>query len=333
MDVKDALFDEIDMSDLLEGNKAARRVLGRDGAYDRAQYRHWRNHLVQLYLSSVKWYGLPAGVEPRTVEYVLALFGMGALFTEDGGYLFGQTSPGSALNINYSPNAVQITSPAGDSWTRHALTWVGSDMQVHAADCALCYDNLYRKPVMPDITYYAKRLATVDRVADVNVSAQLTPWIIAGSEAQDRNAKRLITKLQENSQYLVINDAMVTGGVPSVLATAAPFVADQLHEYKTNLLAEYLCSIGVDNDPHADKKANRNIAEIVQNNEQVMLARNARLAARRQFCERAHDVFGLDLWCEWAAPHIEEETQDAALVDDSSYAEESDEAGERGYTA
>lgn len=325
-DVTDALFDEIDMSDLLQGNKQARQVLGRDGAYDVAQYRHWRNHLLNLYVSSVEWLGLPEGIEPRTVEYVLARFGMGALFTDEGGYLFGQTSPGSALNINYSPNRVQITSPAGDSWTRHALTWVDEALSVRAADCALCYDTMERRPAMPDISYYAKRLATVDRVADVNISAQLTPWIIAGSEAQDGNTKRLINKLRSNSQFIAVNDAYGAGAVPTVLVTAAPFVADKLFDYKTNLLAEYLCSIGVDNDPNADKRAQRAIAEIVQNNEQVMIARRARLEPRREFCERVNAVFGLDIWCEWAAPHIEEETQPAPLLDDSSFGEETNKA-------
>lgn len=329
--VTDALFDEIDVSDLLQGNKQMRRVLGRDGAYDRAQYIHWRTHLMNLYISSVRWYGLPAGIEPRTVEYVLMYFGMGALFEDCGGMLFGQTSPGSKLNINYSPNRVTITSPGGQSWQRHALSWVDGDGVVQSADCAICYDTMMRRPALPDIQYYAKRLATIDRVADVNVSAQLTPWIIAGSEVQERNTKRLVEKLSANSQYLTINDSYTTGGVPSVLNTAAPFVADKLNDYKINLIAEYLSSIGVDNDPNADKRANRNVAEIVQNNEQVMIARNARLDARRQFCERAKTVFGLDIWCEWAAPHIEEETQSDVLIDDTTFGEQVGQAEEKGY--
>ena len=183
---------------------------------------------------------------------------------------------------------------------------------------------------MTDIAYYAKRLATVDRVADVNIGAQLTPWIIAGTEAQEGNTKRLINKLRENSQFLTVNDSYVTGGMPTVLVTAAPFVADKLFDYKTNLVAEYLCSIGVDNDPNSDKRAQRNIAEIVQNNEQVMIARRARLEPRREFCERVNAVFGLDIWCEWAAPHIEEETQPAPLMDDSSFDDETGKAHERG---
>lgn len=328
--VTESLFDDLEMSDLLAGNKQARRVLGADGAYDLAQYRHWRNHLLNLYESSIEWHGLPAGIDPRAVEYVLARFGMGALFEDEGGYLFGQTSPGSALNINYSPNRVQITSPAGDSWTRHALAWVADDVTVRPPDCAICWDTQERRPAMPDISYYAKRLATVDRVADVNISAQLTPWIIAGTDAQEGNTKRLISKLRANSQFLTVNDSYVTGGMPTVLVTAAPFVADMLFDYKTNLLAEYLCSIGVDNDPSADKKAQRAIAEIVQNNEQVMIARRARLAPRREFCERVRDVFGLDIWCEWAAPHIEAETQPTDLLDDSSFGEVIDDAHREG---
>lgn len=313
MDVKNALFDELDVSDLLAGNKQARRVLGRDGAYDMMQYRHWRTHLANLYVTSIRWYGLPAGIEPRTVEYVLAVYGMGGLFESDGGFLFSQTSPGSRLNINYSPNRVTITSPAGDSWQRNALAWVDDSGEVRLPNCVLCFDSTMRRPAMQDIEYYAKRLATIDRVADVNISAQLTPWVIAGGEAQEGNTKRIINKLRENAQYLTVNDAYA-GAAPTVLSTAAPFVADKLQEYKTNLIAEYLGSIGVDNDPNADKRAQRSTAEIAQNNEQVMIARNARLEPRREFCRRAHDVFNLDIWCEWAAPHIEAESSATEYV-------------------
>lgn len=297
------IFDGIDISDLVAGNRYARQLDNQATGYDKKQFFHWRTHLVNIYLSSIEWEGLPGGIDPRAVEYVLMVYGCGAMFEEDGGHLFGAASMADNLNINYNPNRVLITSPAGNSWQRHAQAWV-LDGEVMMADCALCWDTMRRAPALADINYYAKRLARIDRVADVNVEAQLTPYIIAGSDAQEANSRALIERLRSHAQYITYNNQLNDAAdVIQVLNTQAPFVADQLYKVKRELINEFLTSIGVDNDPNADKREARPVAEIVQNNEQVMLARRARLEPRRQFCERVREVFGLDISVKWSPVH------------------------------
>lgn len=299
----DDIFDGIDVNEIVAGNKAARRMENATEGFDRRQFYHWRTHLVNLYLTSIEWEGLPGGIDSRAMEYVLMVYGCGAMFEEDGGHLFGAASMADRLNINYNPNRVLITSPAGQSWIRHAQSWV-LDGEVMGADCALCWDTMSRTPAMSDINYYARRLARIDRVADVNVMAQLTPFVVVGSDAQEMNSRALIERLRNNSQFITYNNQLgdITDAV-QVLQTQAPYVADNLYKLKRELLDEYLTSIGIDNDPEADKREARPVAEIVQNNEQVMIARGARLEPRRAFCERVRELFGLDVTVRWSAVH------------------------------
>lgn len=301
------LFGEVDVTDLLAGNKWARNIPSHAQGYDRRQYHHWFNLLLNAALSSIEWEGLPAGIDARALEYNLLYFGMGAMFEESGGLLFAKASNQGYININYNPNKVLITSPAGDTWERFARTHVeetSAGPVVHRADCAVCFDSNARRPLVPDIKYYAKRLATIDRICDVNVEAQATPFIIAGRDSSEQNTKRIIAMLRAHNQYITVNaDNPDFDTEIQVLQTAAPYVADKLADYKTHLVQEYLTAIGIDNDPNATKAERRTTSEILQNNEQVMIARRARMQPRLEFCERVREVFGIEIGVRWAASH------------------------------
>lgn len=315
----DELFDSVDVSEIVASGKQARKLLSDAQGYDVRQYRHWVNHLTNLYISSVKWEGLPAGIDSRAVEYILLTYGCGALFSEDGGHLFGACSNMERLNINYNPVEVLITAPNGGigPWVRHTVPWV-CEGQIMDADCALCWDTMTRTPIRQDINYYAMRLAKIDRIIDVNSEAQLTPYIIVGSDAQEMNSRALIEKLRSHAQFITYNNQLGDiGDTIQVLQTEAPYMGDVLYKLKKDLTSEFLTSIGIDNDPNADKMQHRPVAEVIQNNEQVMIARRARLEPRRQFCEKARELFGLEINVTWAAVHETEETSPAvALTED-----------------
>lgn len=311
------IFDSVDVSEIVASSNQARKLLNQSEGYDVRQYKHWQNHLINLYISAVKWEGLPAGIDPRAVEYTLMTYGCGALFMEDGGHLFGAASNQNGLNINYNPVEVLITSPNGaiGPWTRHTVPWV-ADGVVMDADCALCWDNMTRTPVLSDINYYARRLARIDRIIDVNSEAQLTPYIIVGSDAQEMNSRQIIDKLRSHSQFITYNNQLGDiGDTIQVLQTNAPYMGDVLYKLKKDLVSEFLTSIGIDNDPNADKMQHRPVAEVIQNNEQVMIARRARLEPRRQFARKCFELFGLELSVEWGAVHETAETEPAVALD------------------
>lgn len=292
--------------DLMLGRNHVRELLSPAAGYDVMQYRYWKSYLTSLALSAFEWEGMPAGIDTRAIEYILLHWGLGALFMEDGGFLFAQCASSNMLNMYYNPNECVLTAPNGSMWTRHAQTYV-KDGELMVPDCVVVFDNMNREPLDVYIDWYSKRLATYDRIADINIGAQRTPWIITGSEETKRTRKAWVRRLFENDQYIEINSNAGggLGEVPQVLPTEAPFVADKIFEAKQKLLNEALTLIGVDNTNN-EKRERQIVDEVLANNEQISLLRRSRMECRRSFCEKANALYHLDINVKFAAPHISE---------------------------
>lgn len=284
--------------------------------YDRLQYSYWYSYLMEMAIAAFEWEGVPEGIDTRAIEYILLHWGLGGMFMEDGGHLFAQAASSNMLNMYYNPNEVMLTAPNGMMWERHALTWVENTpfgQAVRDADCSLCFDNMLRHPLVPYIKWYAKRLATYDRTADVNICAQKTPYIIKGAEEARRTRQSVIKALASNDQYIEVNSELGIGDVVDVLPTNAPFVADKIFECKAKILNEALTLIGCDNTNN-EKRERVVVDEVLSNNEQIALLRRSRLECRTRFCEQANRMFGLDMKVKWGVPHLMEPSADAGMT-------------------
>ena len=261
------------------------------------QYRKvWQKAFESLAMSSISWHGVPVAIDRRAIEYILLHFGMGALFMDEGGHLFAQSSFADQINMYYNPNEVMLTSPAGQWWYRHAQGWI-KDGEYMPADCAICWDNMERIPLIYKIRQYAQRIARYDYIQDMNIDAQLTPWVIAGKPEGPKQLIKMQKKLERRDQFWPVTD-LGLDELPIVMPTGAPFVADKIAQVKQVLINECLTLIGYDNT-NIDKKERVQTAEVLSNNEMIMGLRESRLKARQQFVERANVLFGLDMSVEW----------------------------------
>lgn len=287
--------------DLMLGRKHIRDNFTAQGKVLQAnQEDFWKQFLVNLALGTIKWNNVPAGIDTRAIEYILLFYGCGGIFTEQGGHLFAQASYADNMNLYYNPNEVLLTAPSGQTWYRHCESWVSGTPElpiVEEPDCAVVWDNMMRVPFFNLIDNYARRIAKYDAIADINIEAQRTPWVIVSRPEGKRNASRLQAKLDANDQYLKLNDEQASE-LPYVLQTNAPFVADKIHTVKHVLINEVLTLLGVDNS-NVDKKERVQTSEVLSNNEMIMALRESRLKCRQQFCERANTLFGLDMSVEW----------------------------------
>lgn len=255
-----------------------------------AQYRRvWYHALKQIALSVIKWDGMPAGIDSRAVEYILLHFGCGGMFQESGGLLFAQGSYADMINMYYNPNEVLLTAPSGQYWYRHAQPWGDSLGIVHDADCAVCWDNMERRPLLPTLKTYAQRIAMYDYVMDMNVKAQLTPWVIVANEQKKKQRNRVRRKLEAKDLIWEVSEAGAEE-LPFVMQTGAEFVADKIQALKMVLVNEALTMLGVDNT-NVNKKERVQTAEVLSNNEMIMSLRESRLKARQQFCDIANVTF------------------------------------------
>lgn len=313
---------ENDIPDLLEmaaGRAYMKEIYSPSARAEAWQVKFWLQYLEGIALSRFEWHDLPAGIDARALELELYLYGVVGMFQADeyvgreGGFLMAQCSNMGALNMYYNPNRVLLVAPmAGDGqqtqWYRNAQAWVDDNGEIQPPNCALCWDSLSRRPLYPMLRNYARRLAEIDRIVQTNMGAQRTPYILAGGEGSSRTTKRLIQKLENNEQYIVVNGAGfdIATGI-QVLNTESPYVAKDILSDQKTILNQALSLMGVDNDPQAEKKERRNSLEVLQNNEQVIMCRNNFMKAREMFCEACARVFGVRPYVTWAARHFTED--------------------------
>lgn len=305
-------YDEEDIAELVSegqyGKKYARMLANRDQAFDWWQFRYWERYLKTLALSCFKWEGLPAGIPSRAVEWILLHFGAGAFFEESGGLLFAQMAPSDNWNMYYDPNRIMLTAPNGRVWERHCQPWaqdVGGVLVYRDRDAAMVYDNELRVPMLSMIQGYARRIAEYDRIIDVNVKAQLTPFLVYGSEPAKATRKKAIKQLDTNAQYIELNSELPSNeNIIGVLNTSAPVVFQQIQAEKRELINEAITAIGIDNNPQAEKRERVNTHEAISNNEQIYISRESRLKARKDGCERLSQIFGVDVDVKYCVPHI-----------------------------
>ena len=265
-------------------------TLRNSGYYQQRRYfQVWYRALKTIAMSSIKWNNVPAGVDVRAIEYILLHFGCGGMFEESGGLLFAQATFADMVNLYYNPNEVMLCAPSGQYWYRHAQPWGDALGIVHDPDCAVCWDNMLREPILLTIRTYAERLARYDYVMDMNIDAQLTPWVIAAPPEKGKQRSKLRGKLQRQDQYWEVTD---TGKdeLPFVMQTGAEYVADKIQANKMMLVNEVLTFLGVDNT-NVDKKERVQTAEVLSNNEMIMSMRESRIKAREQFCDTANMLF------------------------------------------
>lgn len=302
-DKLDMLGCDVPLEDeLIKGRRYMRELLRPEQIYNHAQYRFWLDYLQTLAISRFEWVGMPAGIDTRAVEYILMYFGLGAIFEDEGGMLFAQAAPSDLINMYYNPNEILLIAPNGAQWQRHCQAWVDNGA-VMPRDAVVCFDNLMRRPLLPALKLYARKLATIDAIVETNMGAQRTPFIVYGSETSARTRQAIIQQLMQNRQYIELNNAIAANEqMVGVLQTEAPYVAEKLLADKQKILNEVVTVLGIDNT-NTEKRERMIDAEATSNNEQIYTARRSALAARRQFAEQANVVFGLDISVKWAIPH------------------------------
>lgn len=288
--------------------------MGQSARMNRDAYRSWYDYLFELALASFKWEGLPEEMDPRFIEYVLLTQGIGGFFRMKEGtafYAFAAATPVGNLNLYYNPNKIMLQSPNGGlPWYRHAYYFLRGDV-LYEPDAVPVWNSYGRKPFVPVIRYYARRLAMLDRTVDTNILAQQTPFVITTTKDTQRDAQKVATQLMGHAATITISDKFGELNAVNVLNTNAPYVADKLLADKNKILDAYLAMCGIDNS-NTEKRERVSDREASSNNEQIILMRNSRLRCREEFCERVAVFTRGEITpsVKYAAPYREDGTVD-----------------------
>lgn len=246
-------------------------------------YYEYLDRLTELAISMFEWKNLPKQIDERFLELTLFTDGQIVFFKDNelNDYLALQVATNGGFNVYRVP------------LRRRAYAVNGYQKRLDINDSVIIYNNMLRKNSIRTVKLYAKRLANLDRVIDVNANAQKTPVLVQGSEQQKLMLQNVYKEYDGNAPVIFgYNDLDLKGF--TVLKTDAPFVSDKLYQLKTQLWNECLTYLGISN-LNIQKKERLVTDEVVRNQGGTIASRYSRLNARRQACEMINDMFGLDI--------------------------------------
>ena len=152
--------------------------------------------------------------------------------------------------------------------------------------------NTYERiPTCATIELFAMRLAEAQRTADINMNSLRTPILIRTDRNQELTMRNLYAQYEGNTPVIYADKYQLNPDDIKVFKTDAPFIANDVMQYKIQIWNEMLTFLGVSN---LDEKRERLItSEIDSNNELVNLNLQSFLAPRKKACEEFNEKYGL----------------------------------------
>ena len=240
-------------------------------------YRTIYHRLKNLALNIFEWDGLPEGLAPEFIEETLYYHGRALFFKDPNlGFLCLKALPTEGINV-YGRH------------TKYRGTGYNYSEEYTLDESVLVKNNMLWTNTDDNITLYAVKLAEIERTLDVNVKAQKTPYIIVCDD-KDLLTFKNIYKQVDGNEPAVFADKNLNMNSLDVLSTVAPFIADQLADYRHDVMNEILSFLGIDN-ANTDKRERLVTDEVTANNEYIENNVLLMLKTRERAVEEINKMF------------------------------------------
>ena len=241
-------------------------------------------------MSIFEWVNLPDSMDARYIEKCLYYLGSaGLLHTEEYGFINTKATSAGDFNIYGLPTAIQCYSYSFNEQRRLYSGLTGQDNDINS-EAILVMNNWERIPTASTIELFALRLYEAERACDVNIKAQKTPVLLLIDENQRFTMKNLYEQYDGNTPVIFGDKNQLSMDMIKAIKTDAPFVANDIMQYKKEIWNEALSFLGVNN---LSEKRERLISdETNSNNELINLNLMSYLAPRKLACKQFNEKYG-----------------------------------------
>lgn len=236
-----------------------------------------------LALNRYRWENLPNGIESRYIEQMLYDNGECAMFDHpDFGLCVLRSSSRENLNIYGEPTKLSVS-----GFNEHRTIMID--------ECVRILNNDLGLPTLPDIEYYARRMAEIDDIILQNLRQQRVPYLFATDSNNEFSLKNLYDKIYQGEQAVFVDKEMLNGQPENimVLPTLAPYLVDKLQIQKQEMERELLTYLGINNT--LEKKERLIVDETNSNNQFIKMASDIGFKNRQKACEQINEKFGLNI--------------------------------------
>ena len=252
-------------------------------------YVDYLERMKKICLSMFEWQNLPPSMSARFLEMCLYYNGQAALlYDNDYGYINTMAADGGYINIYGLPTEINCYSYRFNQRRSLYTTDTGEEK---GSECILVMNNYERVPTSATVTLFAYRLAEAQRTADVNIKAQRTPILLTTDQKQLYTLKKMYEEYDGNTPAIFADKNTISPDALKAIKTDAPFIAQNIMDYKREIWNEFLSTIGVSN---LSEKRERMISnEVDSNNELVNLNLQSLLIPRKEACKQFNEKYGL----------------------------------------
>ena len=274
--------------------KRIRKVPPKDAFRDaimmnNSTYNDYLERMKKICLSMFEWQNLPTSMNARFLEMCLFYNGQAALlYDDDFGYINTMAADGGYINIYGLPTELQCYSYRFNQRRGLYMTDTGEEK---GKECILVMNNYERVPTTATVSLFAYRLAEAQRTADVNIQAQRTPVLITTDQKQYFTLKKMYEEYDGNTPAIFADKNLITPDALKAIKTEAPFIANDIMDYKREIWNEFLTFMGVSN--LSEKRERMISSEVDSNNELINLNLQALLIPRKEACRQFNEKYGL----------------------------------------
>lgn len=253
-------------------------------------YIDYLERFKKIAMSIFEWVNLPDSMDARYIEKCLYYLGSaGLLHTEDYGFINTKATSAGDFNIYGLPTAIQCYSYSFNEQRRLYSGLTGQDNDINS-EAILVMNNWERIPTASTIELFALRLYEAERACDVNIKAQKTPVLLLIDDNQRFTMKNLYEQYDGNTPVIFGDKNQLSMDSIKAIRTEAPFVANDIMQYKKEIWNEALSFLGVNN---LSEKRERLISdETNSNNELINLNLMSYLAPRKLACKQFNEKYG-----------------------------------------
>ena len=240
-------------------------------------------HYQMLALNRYRWENLPKGIESRYIEQMLYDNGECAMFDHpDLGLCVLRSSSRENLNIYGEP-------------TKLTLSGFNEHRTVMMDECVRIMNNDLALPTLPNIVYYARRMAEIDDIIMQNLRQQRVPYLFATDENNAFSMKSLYDRIYQGEPAIFIDKEMLKGEPENIMVipTTSPYLVDKLQIQKQEMERELLTFLGINNT--LEKKERLIVDETNSNNQFIKMASDIGFKQRQLACEQINEMFGLNV--------------------------------------
>lgn len=256
------------------------------------------NRYKNIALNMFEWTGVPPLIPPLYIEETLYNYGKALFFNDkEMGLMVLQCAEGQGLNTYNEPLNFRAI---GYNYNK----------LYSAAECVRIKNNPLMIPTADFISFYASKLADVERTIDVNLDLIKVPYLVKCTKDNQLTLKNIIDQVSNHELAVYIDNNFDVNAL-DVFDLNVPYNCDKLVDLKHDYTNELATFLGI-NNANTDKRERLITDEVNANNDFVDYNVDHMLQFRQLACKQINDMFGTSMSCELKLK--KEEVEDSGKV-------------------